>query len=58
MSLECGTFYYRKKPAPRVNLGRDLEAALTWYARQAVPGKRLRYDRRCDRSLSPRGAAR
>src|SRR4051812_28456465 len=40
MTLERGTYYFRRKPAPRVNLGRDLEVALLWYARQAVPGKR------------------
>jgi integrase len=42
MSLEGGTYYYRKKPAPRITLGRDLEAALTWYARQAVPTRAMR----------------
>lgn len=40
MTLECGTYYYRRKPAPRVNLGQDPEKALAWYARQAVPGRR------------------
>jgi integrase len=42
MTLEGGTYYFRKKPAPRVDLGRDFNSALKAYAEHAAPIARPR----------------
>jgi hypothetical protein len=39
MSIEGGTYYFRREAGAAREPRPDFEAALGWYARQAVPGR-------------------